>query len=443
MKNKSLKGLNITVLGFGRSGVAAAKLVFKLGAQVLISDSLHKKREGVNANIKTEFGGHSDKVLRSDLIIKSPGIPNNIPILKKARKNKIPVIGEMGFVLNHTNPKKVIAVTGTNGKTTTTTLLGKMFKDAAIKNVVAGNIGLPLSSLTEKIDKKTNAILEVSSYQLEDSPKFNPNICAILNITPDHLDHHCSMENYIKAKKKIFTNQRKNDFCILNYDDSKCRELARYCPSKVIFFSTKKELKKGIYYKNGSFVIRIAKFHIRFQAKLKVPGMHNIENILAATAMAIVSGIPINSIKKTIQLFKGIEHRIEYVAEINGIKYFNDSKATNVDSTRVALESFPGSIWLILGGKDKGSSYRVLQKLIKEKVKGVLLVGEAAKKIKKDLFGVVDMYDCRTINNAVKKSLYIAEKGDIVLLSPACASFDQFKDYEERGRQFKKSVDGL
>ncbi|MCX5781580.1 MAG: UDP-N-acetylmuramoyl-L-alanine--D-glutamate ligase [Elusimicrobia bacterium] len=444
---KLFKGKRLSILGFAKSGIASANLAKSLGAVVLISD-INKNIKAqdkykITKGIEIELGKHSSKILRADLIIKSPGIHNDIDILKKARRENIPVWGEIEFAYRLIKPKKILAVTGTNGKTTTTTLLGKIFKKAGHKTVVAGNIGHPLAGLVKKIDSNTHVVLEVSSYQLEDSFSFHPNVCSILNITPDHLEHHYSMKNYIKAKKRVFKNQNSKDFCILNYDDPICRKISEACPSKVVFFSRKKILNKGVFYKQGKICVNIGKLKYKFGAQFKIPGMHNIENILAAVAMASVSNIKPSVIKKAVYSFTGVGHRIEFVSKINGVKYFNDSKGTNVDSARVALESFDKNIWLILGGRDKGSPYKPLSDLIREKVKGVFLIGEAASKIKNELKGTTAIYDVKTMQNAVSKAHAFAKKGDIVLLSPACASFDQFNDYEDRGRQFKKMVISL
>jgi UDP-N-acetylmuramoylalanine--D-glutamate ligase len=251
------------------------------------------------------------------------------------------------------------------------------------------------------------------------------------------------MKNYINAKKKIFQNQNKKDYCILNYDDPVLRRIAGKCPSKVVFFSRRAFLKEGACFSGNEIKINIGKTNFTLKGPFKIPGMHNIENIMAAAAMASCAGIKPEAIKKTVSEFSGVEHRIEYVAEVNGVKYFNDSKGTNVDSTRVALEAFNKNIWLILGGRDKGSSYKPLSGLIRKKVKGVLLIGEASRKISRDLKRSSEFFFCKTLRNAVKKAYQSAVKGDTVLLSPACASFDQFKDYEDRGRQFKKLVNAL
>ena len=446
MKN-FLKGIRVSVIGLARSGAAAANFARSLGAEVLISDisrapGLAKKFK-LSKGIRTEFGRHSNKSLESDLIIKSPGVHNDLDILIKARVKNIPVWGEIELASRFIQAKKIFAVTGTNGKTTVTTLLGEIVKRSGQKTVVAGNIGRPLAAQVAKIDSKTNVVLEVSSYQLEDSFSFRPDVCSILNVTNDHIEHHHSIQNYLEAKKRIFMSQSAGDHCVLNYDDPLCREMAADCPSKVIFFSTKRTLKNGVSYSGGDIRVNIGSSKYVLKGPFNIPGLHNVENIMAAAAMASAGGISSKAVREAVAEFSGVEHRIEFVAEIKGVKYYNDSKGTNVDSTRVALESFGKNIWLILGGRDKGAPYRPLAGLIRKKARGVLLIGEAAGKIRKELAGTADFYDSKTLQKAVRKAFELSRAGDIVLFSPACASFDQFTDYEDRGRKFKEFVRAL
>jgi UDP-N-acetylmuramoylalanine--D-glutamate ligase len=454
MAKYSLKGLRVSIIGLGKSGIAAANLAASRGARVLASDSKPRSSgitKKLSKSVRAEFGGHTDALLSSDLVIKSPGIPGDLEILKKIKKNKIPITGEIEFALSLApKPRRLIAITGTNGKTTTTTLVGEIFKNSGHKTIVAGNIGAPPAALTGKIGGDSNVILEVSSYQLEDMTdgqkaskapySFRPDISCILNITEDHIEHHHSMKNYIEAKAKIFASQRKNDFCVLNYDDPIVRKLAVKARSKVVFFSRKKILREGVYYLNGSFVVKLSGGCYSLEFKPIIPGMHNVENILASIAICTCAGIKPADMLETISSFKGVEHRIELVREIKGVRYINDSKGTNVDSTKVALESINGKIVLILGGKDKGFPYTPLKELVRSKVRAVLLIGEAAGLIKKDLRGTTTFFDCGTLDKAVKKAAALSDAGDTVLLSPACASFDQFNDFEERGKVFKTLV---
>ncbi|MDR2251461.1 MAG: UDP-N-acetylmuramoyl-L-alanine--D-glutamate ligase [Endomicrobium sp.] len=434
---------NLGVLGLGKSGVAAANLAVKLGYNVFASDSGSKRKiKEFNKKINTEFDGHSDKILNSDVIVKSPGIHSDISILKKAIKKKIIVISELSFSLENSKYKKIIAITGTNGKTTTTDLTAKIIKSVYKNSIVVGNIGMPLADKALKTGKSTYITMEVSSYQLEDTPDFRPNISVLLNITPDHIEHHKTMNAYIKAKENVFINQRRGDFAILNYDDKICRRISSKVKANLIYFS-KKALNKGIFYNKGKIVIKVGKKHFEIKPKINIVGRHNIENILAATAAAYAAGVNPKDIEKVISKYKGVEQRIEFVKTVNGTDYYNDSKSTNIDSTRVALESFDKNILIIMGGRNKGFSYLPLRNLVKNKVKAIFLIGEASSKIRKDLSGTTNFYNCGNIENAVKQIYKVSQPYDTVLLSPACASFDQFKNFEERGNIFKQLVHKL
>jgi UDP-N-acetylmuramoylalanine--D-glutamate ligase len=434
---------NATILGLGKSGIAAANLSKKLGYEVFASDS-GKKRDikNLSRDIEVEFGKHSDKVLRSKIIIKSPGIHPDIPILKKAAKQKIEIISELAFAISQSKYKKILAVSGTNGKTTTADLISKIIKKEYKDSIVCGNIGLPLSDKALKTTNSAIIVIEVSSYQLEDTPNFKPDISVLLNITPDHLDHHKSMTKYVKAKKNIFINQKRNDFAVINYDNKICRKISSEIKAKKIFFS-KTTLKSGVFYNNGVITIKLFGKTVEIKPKIQIVGNHNIENILAAVSAAYCAGVSLKTIEKVISRYKGVEHRIEFVRNIGGISYYNDSKSTNVDSTRVALEAFNKNILLIMGGRDKGFSYSSLKNLVRQKVKTIFLIGEAASKIKKDLKNYVKLIESGTIKNAVGQIIRTAVEGDVVLLSPACSSFDQFNNFEERGKSFKKEVNAL
>ena len=437
-----INGIKIAVLGLGKSGIACANLAVSKGYNVFASDSgkprTHKQMN-LNKNVKIEFGKHSKKILDCDIIIKSPGLSNELEILNQARKQEIPILSELDFALNFAKPKKIIAVTGTNGKTTTTTLIYKIIKKGYKNTFVAGNIGFPISEVITKLNSKSILVLELSSYQLEDSPYFRPNISVSLNITPDHLKHHHTMANYVKAKSNVFINQKKQDYAIYNYNDKYLKNsILKTNATKVAFNNNTS--KNYIYYKDGIIYLKKGGKTIQLEPKINIPGRHNIDNILASIAASFIAGTKISIIEKVISNFKGVEHRIEFVKEINGVKYYNDSKGTNVDSTKVALESFNKNIQLILGGQDKGSPYKPIFNLIKKKVKNIFLIGEATNIIKKQLKGSAPMIECNTLSNAIKKIHSYAEKGDIVLFSPACASFDQFNDFEHRGREFKKFV---
>ncbi|MDR0985295.1 MAG: UDP-N-acetylmuramoyl-L-alanine--D-glutamate ligase [Endomicrobium sp.] len=434
----------VSILGIGKSGIAAAKLAAKVGYDVFISD-IDKRKANVfiSGNIKTEVGIHSKKILESDFIIKSPGIEKNIPILQEAIKRNIPVISEIEFSILIMNKQfkhnKIIAITGTNGKSTTTELIYKIIKEHYKNTIIAGNFGFPLSKKVSKITKDTIIVLEMSSYQLEDSPNFKPDIGILLNITPDHIIHHKTMELYIKAKKNIFINQNNNDFAIINYDSFICKTIAKDINSKIFFFSRSKTINNGVYYDNGNILINIDSKCVILKPKINIIGKHNIENILAAVLATYIIGIKIKIIEKVISKYKGIQHRIEFVKNINGVSYYNDSKSTNIASTKTAIDAFNNNIILIMGGQDKGISYITLRKIIKKKVKHVFLIGEATNKIKKDLKNL-PITNSGNLKNALRSIINIAIKGDIVLFSPACASFDQFKNFEERGKLFKKII---
>jgi len=432
----------IGVLGLGKSGIAAANLAAKLGYNVFASDNREIEIKNLNKKITRELGGHSDKILSSDVIVKSPGIDSNIPILKKARKKNIKIISELAFSLENSRYKKIIAVTGTNGKTTTTDLISKIIKSAYKDSIVSGNMGLPLADKALKTTKKTLIIMELSSYQLEDTPSFKPDISILLNISPDHLEHHKTINAYVKAKENILVNQKFRDFAVINYDDKICRKLSAKTNAEIIFFG-KSYIKNGVFYDNGNIVINIKDKNIVLKPKINIIGMHNIENILAATAASYVLGVSPLIIEKIISKYKGVEHRIEFVRALNGVDYYNDSKSTNVNSTKVALESFNKNVLLIMGGRDKGTPYTSIRDLVKQRVKSVFLIGEASNKIRKDLNDYTSFVHCDNIESAVKQIFKTAVKGDTVLLSPACASFDQFKNFEERGKIFKKVVQSL
>jgi UDP-N-acetylmuramoylalanine--D-glutamate ligase len=303
---------------------------------------------------------------------------------------------------------------------------------------VSGNIGFPLADKALKIAETTFITMELSSYQLGDTPDFRPDISVLLNITPDHLEYHKTMEAYLRAKENIFINQRDGDFTVINYDDKICRKISEKTKAKVIFFS-KKPLKKGVFYDSGNIVINVKEKHSVIKPKINIVGMHNIENILAAATASYAAGVKPAVIEKIVSKYKGVEHRIEFVKTLNGVDYYNDSKSTNVDSARVALESFDKNILIIMGGRDKGIPYTPLKELVKQRVKSIFLIGEASDKIKRDL-SEASFVDCGNMENAVKLIFRTAVRGDIALLSPACASFDQFENFEERGKVFKKMV---
>lgn len=438
----------IGVLGIGRSGRAAAALLAKKGFEVLVSEeSSPAHAVSLPAGIDVETGGHSDKLFACACWIKSPGIFPKHPALLKAKALKIPVFSELEVALSFL-PKRVtiFAVTGTNGKTTTTTLLGEILKERARREnkgrqvFVCGNIGMPVSECVDKIKAGDDLVIEVSSYQLEDSTFFRPHIACLLNITPDHLDHHGGMKNYIKAKTKIFKNQRANDILVLNGADGISAQFAPSAKSRVLAFSTQPKhlLRTDVFFDGDELVFREG-YHFR-PPQLK--GIHNVENAMAAALMALAGGVKSCDVQQVFNRFRAMEHRIEQFAYHKGVTYVNDSKATNLDSTLTALKSFEPvqNIWLILGGRDKGASYEVLLPYLRKYCTRVLSIGESMDKIEKELHGGFPITRCTTLEQAVKTAMQNAKNGDVVLLSPACSSFDQFKDFEQRGTVFKQLV---
>ena len=439
------------VLGLGRSGQSVARLLLKKGFKVLGSDSRPKAELTSALNslpkaIKWEWNGHSKRLLKCKFVVKSPGLKPDLPILKLLSDKNIPVYSEMEIALAYSKAKAVVAITGTNGKSTTTQLTWDIFKAGlprGRKALLGGNIGIPLST-TAPASKPTDVlIVECSSYQLEDSTHFEPRAAAILNITADHLDHHGSMAAYMDAKAKIFREQGASDAMVFNADDPTVFKLSRECPSERLYFGTKGP-QIHAWPEGGKLHFKLpgSKKAIVLVAP-KLLGHHNLENALAAGLLALARGIKPAAIQKAFRAFKGVEHRIEPSGMARGIAAINDSKATNVDSTMVALKAFEPAgkrLLLILGGLHKGSSYTPLKPWIEKTVKGILTIGSAARRIEEDLSGLVPIFPCGNIETAVDTALRIGAKGDILLLSPACASFDQFKDFEERGRRFKALV---
>ena len=366
------------------------------------------------------------------------------PPLVQARAMGETVIGEIELAAQFF-PGTTIAITGSNGKTTTTTLAGEIIAAAGFPTIVGGNIGTPAISLVEGATADTVAVLEVSSFQLETIQTFRPKVAVVLNVTPDHLDRHRTFANYVDAKARIFENQQESDFAVLNADDPTCAELSGRTRAKVFWFSRKTEVNQGAYMRDGGIVFRDSKTQIEIMPISEIPlkGAHNLENVLAAICVGAVMGCKPDAMRRAVRDFKAVEHRLEYVATIRGVEYYNDSKATNVDATIKALESFPANIHIILGGKDKGSDYGVLKDLLKQRAKRVYTIGAAAEKIESQIKDSAEIVHAETLEAAVKRIASTAEAGDVVLLAPACASFDQFQNYEERERAFKQLVQAL
>jgi UDP-N-acetylmuramoylalanine--D-glutamate ligase len=446
-----LKNQRVLVVGLGKSGVAAALFLKGHGAHVTVSDT--KSEDELRAEIPVlldqgiavETGGHGERTFRGqDLIVVSPGVPVDAAPLVQARALGESVIGEVELAAQFL-PAPIIAITGSNGKTTTTTLTGEILAGAGFRTLVGGNIGTPAISLAERATTASFIVLEVSSFQLETIKTFRPRVAAILNITPDHLDRHRTFQTYIEAKARIFENQQSDDFAVLNADDPTTLGLGGRTRAQVFLFSRKKEIEKGACLRDGRVLFRDAsgQREIMLASEIPLKGAHNLENALAAICVCAVLGCEPQRIRRAVQQFKAVEHRLEYVATIQGVEYYNDSKATNVDATIKALESFPANVHLILGGKDKGSDYTVLNELLRTRVKRVYTIGAAAAKIESQMKGAAEIVHAETLENAVRRAAAVAQEGDVVLLAPACASFDQFQNYEHRGQVFKQTVHAL
>ena len=492
-----IKGKKITVVGLARSGAGAAGLLSLLGAEVTVTDKrpeveLIDMVKELGPSVKLALGDHPEEVFAAaDLIVVSPGVPLEIKPLASAKAKGIPVIGELelayriiqglgvsdlglvkdtALIPNPQSPIPFLAITGSNGKSTTTTLLDHMMRKAGFNTVFGGNIG---NALTEEILKAAKSeglkagsnenlspftfglscdyvVAEVSSFQLESIESFRPHIASILNITPDHMDRYHSMTEYRDAKAAIYLNQQSSDFLVLNADDPGVLDLynLHFRPGnperpKVCFFSRNREVE-GIYYKDGKVYCNMPDIactaYLIDADEIRIKGVHNLENAMAASAMALLANCPPEAVIKSMKEFGGLEHRLELVRELDGVTYINDSKGTNVGAVVKSIESFPERIVLIAGGRDKAGDFSVLRELVSQKVRTIILIGEASVKIKDALGDLTDTLMAKDLAEAVTMSRQKAKKGDVVLLSPACASFDMFRDYEDRGRQFKKLV---
>src|SRR5579883_189018 len=447
-----LRGKRFTVLGAGRSGLASVRLLLKRRAKVFVSDAGPETKfpESVaelgELGVPFEFGEHTHLALEADTIVVSPGVPLDIPILTLARTKNIQIVSEIELAASVAEAP-MVAITGTNGKTTATTLTGEIFKDAGWNTVVAGNIGTAFADVVDTaVGEHAVVVLEVSSFQLDTIESFRPKVSAILNITPDHLDRYKNFEAYIQAKYRIVENQKGHDTFVFNHDDENVRNCADTVNIRTLGFSLKDELKQGAFLTGDDVVIRMGreKEVLMNREEIGIPGPHNLMNAMAAALMTRAMGIEYDVIRETLRTFKGVEHRIEFVRELNGVKYYNDSKATNVDSVYYALGSFKEPIVLIAGGKDKGNDYSQIKSLVEEHVKAIVTVGKGAEKIEKYFKGMKPIYSAGfSMEEAVRLAKEAAEKGDVVLLSPACASFDMFDNYEHRGRVFKELVNAI
>src|SRR5712692_10200395 len=437
----------VLVVGLARTGIATALFCAARGARVTATEERPEAQVAeAAAKLRTagcvlEFGGHCEETfLEQDLIIPSPGVSPAMPTLAAAHKQGITVWSEIELAWRFLRGR-LVAITGSNGKTTTTSLIGHILETAGLPVIVAGNIGTPLISRVDETSDATVTVAEMSSFQLELIEELRPDVALLLNLTADHLDRHASFEDYARAKARIFENQREQDAAILNADDAVAPQ---YAPARaqVFWFSRTKRVASGAFLRGGAIAFRRdgAETVLLHRADIGLRGEHNVENVLAASSAALLAGAAPAAIVAGVRSFAGVEHRLEFVAEVNGVSFYNDSKATNVDATLKALDAFPGNLLVILGGKDKGGDFTLLREPLRQRARLVLLVGDAAEKIGAQIEGAVPLERPKTMDRAVRLAFERARPGDTVLLAPACASFDQFQNYEHRGRVFKHLV---
>jgi UDP-N-acetylmuramoylalanine--D-glutamate ligase len=444
----------VTVIGAARSGLGAAKLLKSQGAQVFVSDceSEEKLKSQLSIleslQIPFETGGHTNRVYDCSLMVISPGVPSNAPVVVEAQKRGIKVVSELEAASWFCNAP-ILAVTGSNGKTTTTALLGKIFEHAEKKSIVAGNIGAAFSNFVLDVDQTAVAIVEVSSFQLDHIESFHPKVAVLLNITPDHLDRYGkSFEKYVASKRRVFENQTTADFLVYNFDDPVTSlEVRKHAASHVrlLPFSQKTKLDEGAYLEHGRLVVGVSGTaeDIIAPSEISIKGRHNLYNSMAAALSARVMGVSARVVGEMLKTFEGVEHRLEFVREVNGVKYVNDSKATNVESVWHAIQSFDRPLILLIGGRDKGNDYSRLFDLVRDRVKAIIAIGESAQKVVESFRSVTNVEVAESMDEAVRKAAAVALRGDVVLLSPACTSFDWFENFEHRGRVFKEIVRSL
>lgn len=449
MEALNLKNKRVLVVGIGKSGLAVAGFLAGKGASVTITDKKARQDLGQAVNslpkeVTVAAGAYPEVTPDSfDMVVTSPGVPLTEQPLRQALERKVPLLSELELAYRFAR-SPVVAITGTNGKTTTTTLTGEIFKAAGRRVLVGGNIGLPLVAEVEKYAREDIIVAEVSSFQLECIHRFKPKVSIILNFTPDHLDRHGTFENYILAKARIFENQGPEDFAVLNFDDPKVAAWAEQVKAQVIFFSRRHKLEKGVYVRQDRIIIDLGQGSkdVCSVKDIFIRGNHNLENALAATAAAAALGVEPEVIAEVLRTFRGVPHRMEHVAEIDGVVYINDSKGTNPDAAMKALDSYDQPLVLIAGGRNKGSDFTAFAAKVREKVRALVVLGECADKIIESMnkVGFSNIYRAHTLEEAVRKAAEVANPGEIVLLSPACASWDMFKDFEQRGEKFKEVV---
>lgn len=449
-----LKAKKVLVFGSGKSGIGAAELLGKVGACPVVYDGnadldkeavIHKLPDIKNLEV---YAGVLPRDVQEslDLVVLSPGVPTDLPMVKDFYQQGLPVWGEVELAYR-TGKGRVLAITGTNGKTTTTALLGKIMSDAEESVFVVGNIGTPYTSKALEMKNDSVTVAEISSFQLETVEEFAPEVSAILNITEDHLNRHHTMEEYIRVKELIVKNQKPENVCVLNYEDPVLREFGKNIVPKTFYFSSERSLDRGIYLDGDQIILKTEKEEIPLvkTGDLKLPGKHNYENVMAASAMAYYAGVPVESIRRSICEFTAVEHRIEYVTEKNGVVYYNDSKGTNPDAAIKGIQAMERPTWLIAGGYDKESCYDEWLNSFNGKVRSLVLIGQTKEKIRDaaERLDACPCILCEELEEAVKICAEKAQPGDAVLLSPACASWGQFENYEQRGDMFKKFVNSL
>jgi len=425
----NLSGAKVVVVGMARSGIAAVELLREKGAMVRAVDQNPVAIPGIEVEPQ-----RAEAFAGAELIVISPGVPADLDVLNDARTGGVRVIGDLELA-SWFLQGEIIGITGSNGKTTTTALTGHILNGAA---QVGGNIGTPPCSMVKTSRPGRWNVLELSSFQLETSEKFRAHIGACLNLTPDHLDRHGTIANYAEMKARLFTHQRASDFAVLNADDAMCRGYAHRGAGKPLWFSSTQTVAPGACVDRESILLDGEPLMPISEIPLR--GMHNVENTMAAAVIAKLAGARHQQIRERVRTFPGVEHRLEFVRELDGVAWYNDSKATNVDATLKAIDAFDGKLWIILGGKDKNSDYSPLGAPLSKKAHGALLIGAAASKIAAQLNAAIPLEQCGTIDGAIRFAFEHAKPGDTVLLAPACASFDQFDNYEHRGREFKRLV---
>ncbi len=436
-----LHGIKALVVGMKRSGVASAKLLLREGAHVRATDLKPLAELPEAAALGIPFAQQTpDVFLNCDLIVISPDVPADLAPLQEARRRGVPVLGEVELAAPFLKGQ-TIGITGSNGKTTTTSLIGHILQEGRFPVQVGGNIGTPVTAMIDSSRADGWNVLELSSFQLETIAEFRAHIGLALNVTQNHLDRHHTFENYAAAKRRLFETQAAGDYAVLNADDPVCVSFAEHTAAAPQWFSSRREVTPGAFLCGDRLVLDGQP--LMEAGEIPIRGRHNIENVLAASIAAARAGVSHQAIAAAVRTFRAVEHRLEFVRNVSGVDFYNDSKATSVDATLKAVEAFSGNLWVILGGKDKGLDYSLLREPLAAKARAALLIGAAAPKIAGQLSGAVELVDAKTVEQAVAHAYAAAQPGDTVLLAPACASFDQFRSFEHRGEVFKQIVNQL